>query len=243
MLYVRGCHSDTNTDGKELNVNDLSNTPAVAPVAEAAGDPNTFVFRIPNTETDISIVLGNIPADIRLDMLKKSVKDYVMNSVNQANVRANKANAPFDQYDEAIKADPLQTAVPKPTGERVVPDLIGTAAAARERLYKGEVRKVGEGEGKTRERVDPLTQMVTKAVVTELFDKKKALDSKYKIMDAQKEVGKDGIAYLKAKIAEKVATGADEAALNKFMEDRYIKPAKLMLGQSTTKATADQSLL
>lgn len=220
-------------------------TPAPAPVDPNAApapatDPNTFVFRIPNTETDISIILGDIPPEVRMDLLKKGVRDYITNSVNQENVRTNKANAPFDAYDEATKADPLQSAVKKPEGERKVAELLKVAADARGRLYSGEIRKQGTGTGAGRERVDPLTAMVTRAVVQEVMDKRKAAGTPIKLMDAQKEVGKDGIKYLDDLIAAKVAQGGDAKALETFKQERYIKPAQMMLGKRSTKATADE---
>lgn len=213
--------------------------PAPAPVAD-----NVLVFRIPNTETDIQVVIADVPPELRMDMLKKALGDYIRNAVNQENVRTSKHNAPFDAYDEAMKADPLQTAVPQPTGERKVADLIETAKAARERLYKNEVRKHGDGAGRTRETKDPLTKLVTEAVVRELFDKNKATTPGYKWTDATKAVGGDGVKYLEARIAELVAAGSGtEADLRKFMDERYIKPAQMMLGLKTNKATADTSLL
>lgn len=227
-------------------------TPAVAPAPAAAAAPapapaentNVLIFRIPNTETDIQIDISSVPPELRMDMLKKALSDYVRNAVNQENVRTGKHNQPFDAYDEAMKADPLQTAVAKPEGERKVADLIETAKAARERLYKGEVRKHGEGTGRVRETKDPLTKLVTQTVVQELFDKNKAATPGYKWTDATKAVGGDGIKYLEARIAELVAAGSGtEADLRKFMDERYIKPAQLMLGIKTNKATADTSLL
>lgn len=218
-------------------------TPTPAPVP-APDNPNTFQFRIPNTETDIAIDVSQVPPEVRMDMLKKALRDYINNAVNQANVRANKANAPFDAYDEAIKADPLQTAVPKPEGERTVADLIGTAAAARERLYKGEVRKQGEGgEGKGRQPKDPLIKLVTDAVVRELFEKNKETTKGYKYTDAVKEVGGDGMAYLNKLIEDKVAAGMDRATLEKFRDERYVKPAEMMLGRRDNKTTKETSLL
>lgn len=228
--------------GTAANVSHAAGTPAPAP----ADNPNNFTFRIPNTETDIGIDIAAIPAEVRMDFLKKGLRDYITNAVNQANVRTNKANAPFDAYDEAVKADALQTAVPKPEGERATADLIGTAAAARERLYKGEVRKQGEGEGRKRETVDPLAKLVTEAVVRELHAKGKDAGGKRKYTEFTAEVAKagGGIKYLEAKIAEKVAGGTDEAVLRKFMDERYIKPAQMMLGSRTTKATdASNSIL
>jgi hypothetical protein len=216
-------------------------TPAAteAPAAAAPADANTFQFVIPNTETQIGIDIAQVPADVRMDFLRKGLRDYITNAVNQANIRANKANAPFDAHDEATKADPLQTAVPKPAGERVKPDLIATAAAARKRLYDGEIRKQGEGNGTPRATVDPLTKLVTEAVVRELHGKDKAAGGKRKYTEFTAEVAKagGGIKYLEAKIAEKVASGTDEAVLRKFMDERYIKPAQMMLGDRTNKAT------
>lgn len=219
-------------------MNDLSTAPVIA--AAEAVDPNSLVFRIPNTETDISIVLGEIPADTRLDLLKKAVRDMIANRVNVANVRNNKALEPWNAYDEASKADPLQTAVPKPEGERPSVDLLAVAAKARSDLYAGELQKRGDGSGrKAREPKDPLVAAVTKAVISELFQKKKAGNPSYKIMDAQKEVGTDGVAYLKSLIDEKVAAGADRATFEKFMEDRYMKPARIMLGIDVPKGLKD----
>lgn len=218
---------------------DGATNPAPVAAEQPAANPNVFQFKVQGTETDIALDISLIPAEVRMDGLKKYLRDYVTNAVNQENVRATKANAPFDAYDEAVKADPLQTAVAKPEGERKVPDLLGTAAAARERLYKGEVKKVGEGTGKTREKVDPLTKAVTDVVVRELFEKDKAAGGKRKYVEFTSEVSKagGGIKYLEGVIAEKVEQGADKASLDKFMQDRYIKPAELLLGLKTTKAT------
>ena len=212
---------------------------APAPTPAPAANSNVFTFRIPNTETDIGVDISAIPPEVRMDFLQKGLRDYITNATNQANIRAKKANEPFDAYDEAVKADPLQTAVKKPDGERVQPDLIGTAAAARERLYKGEIRKQGEGTGTRREPVDPLTKLVTEAVVRELHQKDKDAGGKRKYTEFTAEVAAagGGIKYLEAKIAEKVASGADEAVLRKFMDERYMKPAQMMLGQKTNKAT------
>lgn len=223
-----------------------ADTSTAAIAAANPVDPNTLTFVIPNTETSIAVVLTDIPAEIRLDMLKKAVRDYITNSVNQANVRATKENADWDAYDAAFKADALQTAVAKPTEPRKVPDLIGTAASARERLYKGEVRKNGEGTGKSRETADPLTSMVTKAVVSELMQKTDAAGKKlYKMTDANSEVSKagGGIKYLEGRIAAMVAAGGDEVALRKFLDERYIKPAQMMIGLRDSKTTKDVSLL
>lgn len=221
--------------------------PATAPVDQnapaPAADPNTFTFRIPNTETDIGVNIASIPAEVRMDLLKTGIRNYINNSVNQANMRTQKANAPFDAYDNAVKADALQTAVAKPAGERATADLLKVAGDARERLYKGEVRKQGEGSGTRRETVDPLTKLVTEAVTRELHEKDKASGGKRKYLEIAAEVSKagGGVKYLEAKIAEKVAAGTDEATLRKFMDERYIKPAQMMLGTKTNKATAAEN--
>ncbi len=224
-------------------MNDPLAAAGTTPATETpAVDANVLVFQIPNTETQMQINIADVPGNIRMDFLKKGLRDYVANSVNQANVRLTKDLAPWTAHEEATKADPLQTAVPAPTGEKPTADLIAVATAARERLYKGEVRKQGEGTGKSRERKDPFVKMVTDAVVRELFEKRKT-EKGFTYPMAIKEVAGDGVAYLNAKVAEKVAAGADKATLDKFMEERYLKPARMMLGQSDNKATKDQSLL
>lgn len=217
-------------------------TPQTAPEAPAVTNDNVLIFRIPNTETDISVDIASIPAEVRMDQLKGALRNYITNAVNQANVRAKKANEPFDLYDEAQKADPVQTAVARPEGERTVPDLLKTAADARERLYKGEVKK--QGDGTTREKADPLTKLVTDAVVRELFAKRKEADNKVKYTDITSEISKagGGVKYLETMITAKVEAGADEKQLRDFMDARYIKPAKMMLGQTDTKATKDIEL-
>ena len=93
----------------------LANPGAEAP-APAPADDNTFVFRIPNTETDIKVEVAAVPAEVRMDQLKGALRAYITNAVNQANVRAKKANEPFDLYDAAQAADPVQTAVKRPEG-------------------------------------------------------------------------------------------------------------------------------
>lgn len=214
-------------------------TALVAPVE----DPNIYTFAIPGTETSIAIDLTKIPAEVRLDMLKARLKDYIVNNVNQASVKYKKAMEPFDAYAKAQAVDPLQTAVPKPAGEApALPDLIAPAAAARDRLYSGEIRKQGEP-GAAKPVRDPLTKAVTDAVVRELFEKRKTAGGKPKWIEVAKEVGQDGIAYLNAQIAEKVAAGADAAVMAKLLDERYMKPAKMLLGMTENKLTKENSIL
>lgn len=228
-----------------------------APAAAAEGaNPNVITFVIPGSEPEVQMAvdLDQMPAAVRLDFLKTAVRNYVVNPVNQVSVRHTKDSAGWAAYDEATKANPLQTAVPKPAGERPVLDqskLIDAAKAARERLYKGEIRKQGDGTGKKQAKADPLDAMVTRAVVTELFEKRKVSTPGVKYTDITSEVAKagGGIAYLDQMIAEKVAAAPEaeqatvKANLDKFKESRYINPAKLMLGQRDTAGTKDQSLL
>lgn len=206
---------------------DTPETPAV--------DPNTLVFKIPGTETNIGIDLAQIPADARLKLLGQKVTENISNRVRVAGVRHTKACEAFDQYDAAQAADPLQTAVPKPAGERPAIDLLALASAARADLYAGKVGERAKGSGKTKVARDPIIAAVTQAVVRELFDNTKATTPGFKYTDAVKLVGGDGVAYLDAKIAEKVAAGADQAALLKMKEDKYMRPARIMLGQEVPK--------
>jgi len=227
---------------------DTATAPETPAPAAAEQPSNTFLFAIPNTDKQMQIDRTAIPAELRLELLDKAIEAYVRNSVNVANVRANKEAEPWTAYNEAQKADSLQTAVPRPEGEEPTEEarvtmLIETATAARERLYKNEVQR-RDGSGKSKApKVDPLTKLVTDAVVREVFDKAREADKSYKWPTAVKAVGGDGIKYLEAKIAERVAAGASEADLRKFMDSRYIAPAKLMLGQTDTKATKGESLL
>lgn len=213
--------------------------------AENSG--NTFLFDVPYVEgTQMQIDVNAIPEEVRADILKKGIVAYVRNSVNQANNRHKKAMEPWEAYDKAIAADAMQTAVPQPQGERPADPadtLVETATAARQRLYDGEIRKTGTR--KARKTADPLDSIITQAVVRELYDKNREADSKYKYTDATSEVAKagGGTAYLEAKIAERVKAGADEAELRKFMESRYVQPAKLILGQRDTPTTKGESLL
>lgn len=227
------------------------NAIATPPVAADAAPDNTVLFAIPGAldangqPVSMQIDLATIPANVRLDALKAWVRDYVRNSVNQAGVRRDKdaATVAWTAYEAASASDPLQTAVPKPETAKPVLDLIPVATAARDRLYKGEVRK--QGERRETVKTDPVSKFVTEAVVRELYDNTRKTDTKYKWTDATKAISEagGGIAYLISKIETLVAAGGDRAALEKFMEARYVGPAKMMAGQTENKATKDMSLL
>ena len=215
---------------------DLSNTPA----APAAADAGTVIsFELPNLPGTHTFDCATIPAEARLDLLKGATRSYIANRVNAAFQRHQKDEdvKAWAAYDEAVKADPLQSAVAMPTTERpAAPDLAGALARALEDLTKGEIRRQGKGEPKARVRKDPLVALVTKAVVKDVYESDKATDPKASYLSAQKKVGPDGIAYLNALIEAKVAAGVDRAALEKMREEKYIKPAKLMLGITENKA-------
>lgn len=223
---------------------------AAATAADPATNPNAFSFKIAHTDTEenkegtlLGIDQSLIATEILTDFVRKAIRDYVNNSVNQAQRRANEANKAWDAYDAAIAVDAMQTAVPKPEKPRETADLIETAKAARERLYKGEVRKQSTGEGKSRAPKDPLIAAITQVVVREVFDKNKATTPGYKWPQAIKEVGADGLAYLKARVEALVTAGQDRATLEKFLDEKYVKPAQMMIGAKTNKATEGTSLL
>lgn len=206
-------------------------------------------------DREATIDLAAIPADARMELLRSAARGFVLNRVNVANVRRNKDIAPWVEYEKAIAADPLQTAVAKPTGERPVPlDTFAKASEAIAALLKGEVgTRAKNGEGTSRAPKDPLVAAVSPIVVRAVFDARKGTQiagkdgamRNYTYPDAVKEVGGDGVAYLNAQIAAKVAAvpegeqAALRTALEKQRDTRYINPARVMIGQTTTKASAD----
>lgn len=206
----------------------------------AGVEANAFAFVVPNTEVAIGIALTGIPQDNRMDFLRSAVKAYVANRITTAHAKWLKSCEPWTRYEEAMKADPMQSAIAKPEGDKpAAPDYLKLAADARTALYEGNIQKKGEGTGKARVTRDPLVQQVTQAVTRTLFEAKKNVVPGYKWMDAVKEVGNDGVVYLKAQIARKVAEGADQATLEKNMEDRFLKPARVILGIDTPKSLKD----
>lgn len=206
----------------------LEAAPAPAPVT----DPNVHTFELEGFVESVSVNLASVPQEIRMHLLKTAVRAYVANRVSTAAAKVKKDNADWERYDAACANDPLQSIVPQPTTPRATADYPAIAAAAVQALYEGNIGRRTPG-GKAKELRDPLVTQITKAVIAEVYEKGRAADPKYKYPTAMKEVGSDGLAYLKAKIAEKVAAGADAAALNAFLEQRYIKPARIMLGLDT----------
>jgi len=214
----------------------LEATPAVLEAAPAvpAATPDTILkFEVENYEPEVVLDLAQIPSEVRMRLLRTAARAYITNRLSTAVAKTKSVNGAFDTYDAAVKNDPLQTAVPKPEGERAATDYAGTIDSAVKALYSGELGKRGTGESKPKVLRDPLITQITRSVVAEVYEKGRAADPKYRYPTAQKEVGSDGLAYLKAKIEAKVAAGGDAAALNAYLETRYIKPARIMLGMDT----------
>jgi hypothetical protein len=220
----------------------LEAAPAAVPAAatlEAAPAPETpksetlLEFTVEGYEPAISIDLADVEAAARMRLLRTATRAYITNRISTAVAKTKKDNGAFDSYDAAVKNDPLQTAVPKPEGERAVTDYAGVIDGALKALKSGDMGTRGTGEAKPKVLRDPLITQITRSVVAEVYEKGRAADPKYKYPTAQKEVGQDGLAYLKAKIAAKVEAGADAALLNAYLETRYIKPARIMLGLDT----------
>lgn len=195
-------------------------------------------FTFPNVEGERSLDVRTLPDALRLDLLKGAVRNYIANRVNGVAMRHAKDEGviAWARYDEAQKADSLQSAVPQPaTARPAEPDFEKAYTDAIEALKTGAVRKVGDGEGRKRVNVDPLVKAVTGVVVDAVFKNGKALDNKYTYIDARKAVGGDGIAYLNKMIDAKVEGGGDRAALEKMRDENYITPAKIMLGLTPAK--------
>lgn len=205
--------------------------------AAAAASPGVTEWEFPNLTGKRAYDVALIPSDVRLDFLKGAARAYVANRLNGVHTRHLKDDkvAAWNAYDEATKADPLQTVVAKPDGDRpAAPDYEGAYTRAIADLTSGSVRKVSS-EPKARKTKDPLTATVTQVVEREVYESKRAADPKYSYLTAKKEVAGDGIKYLNDLIDAKVEGGADRAALEKMRDTKYINPAKAMLGLTTAK--------
>jgi hypothetical protein len=129
--------------------------------ANAGGENNTaapdlnLVIPIANTATTeggddltVTIDLAAIPQDARLELLKSAVRTSVTNRVNVAMVRNRAARAPFvawAAYEAAIAADPLQTAVAKPEGDKPT----GEAPAGARSDRQGQRSRCRLAQGRT----------------------------------------------------------------------------------------------
>lgn len=218
----------------------LEATPTLEAATLEVERPATwFEFEIDDYDKPIGLDLNAVPQEVRMRLLKNATRSYITNRLSTAAAKTKKENAGFDSYDAAMKNDPLQTLVPKPDGTRALTDYTGCIEAAIKALYSGELGRRGTGDTKPKVLRDPLITQITRSVVAEVYEKERAKNPQYKYPTAQKEVGQDGLAYLKEKIAAKVAAGADEAAMNKYLETRYINPARIMLGLDTPKTLKD----
>lgn len=214
----------------------VSGTTGVAAPAATVAE-----FEFPNLEGKHLFDCALIPSETRLDFLKGAVRSYIANRLNGVHTRHLKDEkvAAWNAYDEATKADALQTVVPKPEGEKPgEPDYLDAYNRAIADLTAGTVRRQS-AEPKARKTKDPLVSVVTEVVAREVFESRRVADPKFTYLHAKKEVGTDGIAYLNALIDAKVEGGADRTALEKMRDTKYVNPAKAMLGISTTKAVSD----
>lgn len=187
----------------------------------------------------LSFDVSTIPAPIRMDFLKSSVRSYIVNRLNAVHSRYVKDDAvlAWSAYEAATAADPLQTLVAQPTVPKPAePDYLEAYNRAAADLAAGTIRKQSDGP-KPRKVKDPLVAIVTDVVVRAVYDTRRAADTKFSFFDAKKEVGTDGIAYLNAQIDAKVAAGADRASLEKVRDEKYVNPAKAMLGLTANKKT------
>lgn len=198
-------------------------------------------FEFPNLPGKHAFDCAEVPGEVRLDFLKGAVRAYIANRLNGVHTRHQKDEkvAAWFAYDEATKADALQTAVPKPAFDRPAePDYQEAFTRAVADLKAGNVRRQS-AEPKARKTKDPLISVVTEVVVREVFESRRAADPKYTFLAAKSEVGGDGVAYLNKLIEAKVEGGADRSQLEKMRDVKYINPAKAMLGISTTKAVSE----
>jgi hypothetical protein len=215
----------------------MTDTLAVTPAAPA---PNTVLeTEYPNLPGKRTMDCTVIPADVRLDFLKGAVRAYIANRLNSLQTRYQKDPnvVAWNAFKEASKADPLQTVVPRPNvSEPEIPNFAEAYERAVKDLTEGKVRRQSDEPKAPKKTRDPLTAVITDAVIREVYDARKATDNKYTYIMARAEVGPDGLAYLDKMIAIKVAAGADEAQLQKMKETRYVQPCKMMLGLTVNKA-------
>ena len=216
----------------------------VAPVTpEAVASPYTFSMSDkskPKGEdgkhppVQINMDLNRVPAEVQDYLFKTAIKAYVQNRTSTAFSAADKANADngWLAYESAIAHDPLQSGVPMPSTPKVEVDFYDVIQQAVKALYENTIgKRDGTGTKKKPERKDPLISAITRTVVQEVFEKNYALDNNYKFPMASKEVGTDGLAYLRAKMAANVAAGiATAEQMDYILETKYLKPARIMLG-------------
>lgn len=213
---------------------------AAAGGAPAAPSPGLTEFEFPNLTGKRTFDVALVPPAVRMDFLKSGVRAYIANRLNGVHTRHQKDElvAAWNAYDEAVKADPLQSVVPQPTSPRPAdPDYEDAYTRAIKDLTEGNVRRQA-AEPKARKAKDPLVSVVSDVVAREVYQSRHAADPKYTFLKAKAEVG-DGIAYLNRMIDAKVEAGADRAQLETLRDTKYVNPAKAMLGITTDKKTKD----
>jgi len=211
------------------------------PVASPPVPASVLETEYPNLPGKRAFDCARIPAEVRLDFLKGAVRIYIANRLNSLNTRHQKDPLviAWANFKAANAADPLQTVVHKPEeDEPAEPNYIEAYERAIKDLSEGKVRRQSDEPKAPKKARDPLTAVITDAVIREVYESKRVSDPKYTYILARAEVGADGVAYLDKLIAAKVAEGADEAALQKMKETRYVGPAKMMLGITPSKAMA-----
>lgn len=198
-------------------------------------------FEVDGLEVPAAINLADVPMDVRIHLLKTAAKAYVHNRVSTAAAKTKTANEHWATYDAAVKNDPLQSVVARPDFERATTDYIGVVNSAINALLTGNLGRKGSGAPKKPKVLrDPLITQITRAVVAKVYRDNIALNDGYKYPTAQKEVGSDGMAYLRTvKLPEWLAAGGTQADFDKTVEIKYVNPAKIMLGMSVPKSIAD----
>jgi hypothetical protein len=187
-------------------------------------------------ETSVSIDRARIPANIRLELLDRAIKQLVNGRPHQA---AMKFAADTKEYKAKCDADPtFDGAAP------TAPNLAELANNVISELYEGKLRQRGKGGAKQTEAKDPVDAVVTQAVIRELFQKRKAEKPGTKYQEVVKEVGTSGIAYLNAR-ATSLANGDEKrlAELTKTIDSKYIKPARAMVSQNAKGEQVENELL
>lgn len=204
----------------------------VAPAPVAPGPVEPFTFMVKDFGQNVTMDLAKLPDTVVDYLLKNAIKAYVQNRTSTAKSSAKDENQPWTAYEAAEAAQPGQTLVPMPEKPKVVVDYADIIRKAVKALYDDTIgKRDGSGTKKKAERKDPLIAAITRTVIQEVFEKNYALDNNYKYPMASKEVGTDGLAYLRAKMAANVAAGvATEEQMNYVLETKYLKPARTMLG-------------
>jgi hypothetical protein len=178
----------------------------------------------------VELDIDRIPIAARWHLLRSAAKSYVTNRVATTQSLTKKANLPFDAYDAAMRHDPLQTHVKRPDGERKIVDYKELVDTAIKALYAGEIGKRGRGPGEAKIPKDPLDAAILRHLVSEKYEAARKADPSYRYFSAQKDIGYDAKAALEAIVERGITFGMDEKTAREWVENRYVKPARMMLG-------------